>query len=116
MCGDGRLALNVMQERPEAGEYLNLSSPGSFTCILGPRSGFLPPVSDGDEVGGVSGPDSTWPTGSSLRKRLALRRSRSTLFLLTAVVNVPCWVPPLCTGLDTVKLVASATASARANT
>lgn len=81
----------------------------------GPRSGFLPGVSDGFDVGAVSGPNSTWPTALSLRKRPALRRSRSVPFLLTAVTNVPCWEPPLCAGLDEVRLVASATANARPN-
>src|SRR6516165_214608 len=71
-----------------------LSRAGSFTCVLGEDKGVVPVVTDGDDVAIASGPNTTWPRTWSLRKRPALRRSRSPPLLLTAVANDPGWEPP----------------------
>src|SRR5215468_2310039 len=71
-----------------------LSRAGSFTCVLGEAKGVVPAVTDGDDVAIASGPNTTWPKTWSMRKRPALRRSRSPPLLLTAVVNDPDWEPP----------------------
>src|SRR5215831_10992023 len=71
-----------------------LSSAGSSTCVLGEGKGVVPVVTDGDDVAIASGPNDTWPVKRSLRKRPALRRSRSPPALLTAVANDAGWEPP----------------------
>src|SRR5215469_11168705 len=71
-----------------------LSRAGSFTWVLGEGKGVEPVVTDGDDVAIASGPNNTWPVKRSLRKRPALRRSRSPPLLVTAVANDPGWEPP----------------------